>query len=110
MIIANLEQMRMLLQDYHVIPIALREEGATDISCPFCSKMHYNPGPPGHHVTGCDADEWQSIMINERSFVPPYGYTIYEYEDTSLGVRELVMTPHLEPPIWTEMQKAWNNI
>ena len=108
----NLEQMRMLLQEYHQVPIALRKEGSTTLSCPFCHKLHHDPDPPGHHAAGCDEWNAYSITIGGRTFVSGYGNTVYEYRDrdTSPGVRELLVPPNVDPPIWNEMQRAFNNI
>jgi hypothetical protein len=91
------EQMRHYLQEYHGIPIALREQGATDITCPFCHKQHFEYPGAGHHVAQCEPSEWRPITINGKSYVPGYGYTIYEYYDTP-NARKLNVAPNLDPP------------
>jgi hypothetical protein len=124
------EQMRHYLQRYHGIPIALREQGTTDVTCPFCHKVHFALGA-GHHAAECEPNEWYPITINGKSYVTGYGFTIYEYYDTP-DFRRLVVAPNLDqptevptatpipsptqtlprasPPIWTEMQRAFNKL
>jgi hypothetical protein len=129
----TIEQMRYYLQEYHGVPIALREQGATDVTCPFCHKQHFEHPGAGHHVAQCEPSEWSPVTINGKSFVAGYGYTIYEYYDTP-NARKLNVAPNLDPPteapmaapaqaptpvwtpkqapmpVWTEMQRAFNGL
>ena len=94
----NLEQMREYLQDYYEIPIALRQQGTTNIECPYCGKKHDHGQQPGHHVAGCAGSEYGTgITVKERFFVPNYGYTIFEYEEGD-GVNELTIPPNMMNP------------
>ena len=80
----NLEHMREYLQEHYGIPIVLREQGTTNIKCPYCQKLHEHTLEPGHHVAGCsDDDNYLGIglIIGERYFVPNCGYTIIEYRN-----------------------------
>jgi len=46
----NLDQMRVHLQEHCGIPIALREQGTTNVKCPCCLKLHNHEPQPEHHV------------------------------------------------------------
>lgn len=89
----DLDQMREYLQEYHGVPVVLREHGTTSIKCPYCLKIHDHAPQPGHHVALCDNNDrfnGVGIVVGERYFVPNYGYTIYEYKKGD-GVNELLV-------------------
>jgi hypothetical protein len=50
------------------------------------------PGHSGHYVALCDESDrlLGGIVVDERYFVPNYGYKIYEYRETE-GVNELII-------------------
>ncbi|CAB9529638.1 hypothetical protein SEMRO_2569_G331510.1 [Seminavis robusta] len=80
------DEMRVYLQGYYGIPVALRRQGDTSIKCPYCCKMHYHSPQPGHghhYTAACDEEDWHSrgIDVGDRYFVPNYGCTIIEYID-----------------------------
>ena len=70
-----------------VSPVALRQQGNTVIKCPYCGKMHEHAGGSGHHEAQCS--ENVEITIDDRSFVPNYGYTIVEYVQKD-GVNQIL--------------------
>lgn len=91
----DLKQMREYLQEYYGIPIALREQGARSVSCPYCLKRHRQGPGAGHRSADCDDnDRGMKIVIGERHFVPNYGYTIYEYRAHG-EVNELIVPENL---------------
>ena len=88
----TLEDMRLHLQNDRGIPIVLREQGTTNVKCPYCLKLHSHALNPGHHEAVCsDEDRYNGIgiVIGERYFVPNYGYTIVEYKEEG-GVNMLI--------------------
>lgn len=88
----DLEQMRVYLQGLYGNPVVLREQGTTNISCPYCFKLHEHL-QPGHHVALCDeSDRYNGcgIVIGNRYFVPNYGYEILEYREAD-GVNNLIV-------------------
>ena len=88
----TVKEMEKYLQDYYGRPIALRQEGSWNIACPYCKKHHvYEPGP-GHYPSQCSddfKDDGGGIVINNRTFIPNYGITIYEYRKEG-GVNILI--------------------
>jgi hypothetical protein len=73
-------QMRAHLQDYHGIPVVLREQGVSEVVCPYCNKLHVHEPGPGHFVADCDEkDRNTRISVGDRYFVPNYGYLLLEY-------------------------------
>jgi hypothetical protein len=85
----TLEQMRLYLQQYSGYPIALRQQGATKIACPYCGDEHEHGPEPGHYVAACDKRE-ALIVIGTRSFIPNYGYQIISYRVRDDGNNELL--------------------
>jgi hypothetical protein len=88
----TLEQMRVYLQEYHGVPITLRQQGTTTVKCPYCLKTLDHGPDPGHHVAGCYGDDRSkgiSINIGDRHFIPSYGYVVLEYREVN-GVNELL--------------------
>ena len=76
----TIRQMQTYLQDYHGIPIALREQGTSKVICPYCTKLHIHEPGPGHFVADCDEkDRNMGISVGDRYFVPNYGYLLLEY-------------------------------
>lgn len=74
----SLKQMRAYLQEHHGIPIVIRQEGTGTVECPYCDDVH-NHGPEvGHYPAPCQR-EGATIIIGDRTFIPNYGYTIFEY-------------------------------
>jgi len=74
----SLEQMREYLQEHYGIPIALREQGANTVQCPYCHGKH-RATETGHQEAGCEDDFGSGIVIGNRHFVKNYGYTVAEY-------------------------------
>jgi len=94
----SVEQMRQYLQDFHGIPtIAIREQGSVLVTCPYCDNKHkHDPEQEGHAIAGC-IDEFPDgfgIIVNERHFMPSYGYTIYKFRDNN-GINELITPVNL---------------
>ena len=92
----SVEDMQMYLQDHYKIPIVLKMEGETTITCPFCMKQHSHD-ETGHCKAGCaDEDRYNGIglFISGRYFIPNYGYTICEYKEVD-GVNELIIPDNL---------------
>ncbi|CAB9531692.1 expressed unknown protein [Seminavis robusta] len=86
-------QVQVYLQEHYGVPIVLREQGETNIKCPYCLKLYEHGLQTGHHVAGCDdCDRFNGIgiVVGERYFVPNYGYTIFLYKERA-GVNELVV-------------------
>ena len=75
----GLKQMQEHLQEYHGVPVALRQQGMSSVKCPYCLKIHHHGPQPGYHPAGCDDDDHgMQIVISGRQFIPNYGCTIYE--------------------------------
>jgi len=92
-------QMREYLQEYHGIPIAIREQGSPLVSCTYCYNIHeHDPAEQGHVTAGCIDDNPYGfgIIIGEKHFMPSYGYTIYEFRDNN-EVNELITPNNLTP-------------
>ena len=64
----SLAQMQKFLQDYHGIPVVLREQGETGVKCPYCGEIHHHDHGPGHFVAGCSEKDRNNIgmVIGER--------------------------------------------
>jgi len=90
----TLEQMREYLQDYYGIPIALREQGVTTVTCPYCLKVHEHGFVTRHQEALCENPE-MALVIGMRNFIPSYGYTIMEYYVNGHGVKELTVPDNL---------------
>ena len=72
------EQTREYLQDYHGVPVVLRQEENTGVTCCYCGKRHDHDHGPGHVEAGCGQEDRSiGIVIGDRSFVPAYGYRIF---------------------------------
>ena len=58
---------------------------------PYCGGMHEH-AQPGHNVAGCNEQEHGAlgIIVGQRSFVPNWGYDIFEYKE-AWGVNELLV-------------------
>lgn len=78
----------MYLQDHYGIPVVLREQGTTAVTCPYCGGKHDHIVQPGHHQAPCD-DRGIVIVVGDRHFVPNYGYQIIEFRKGK-GVNELI--------------------
>ena len=75
----SLEQMREYLQEHYGVPIALREQGANTVQCPYCHGKHHAT-ETGHQEARCEEDNFGSgIVIGNRYFIKNYGYTVAEY-------------------------------
>lgn len=85
----TLRQMREYLQDYYGIPIALKEEGANAITCPYCGELHYT-ARSGHQEAACTRDTGR-IIIGDRYCIQNYGYTVVTYN--SAEQRNQVIVP-----------------
>jgi hypothetical protein len=86
----GLEQMRDFLQMSHGVPVVLRKEGATNVKCVYCGKIHNHDGPPGHYVAECEEPERFNIgiVIGDRTYIPNYGYTIFDYRQNGKAIEE----------------------
>lgn len=64
-------------------PIALREEGDNDITCPYCGLQHGHRLAPGQREAHCHSHTAEPmtkyILINGRKFTKEDGYTIVNY-------------------------------
>jgi len=88
-------QMREYLQEYHGIPIAIREQGSPIVSCPYCYNNHeHDPAEQAHVTAGCidDNPNGFGIIIGEKHDMPSYGYTMYKIRSNK-EVNKLI-TPH----------------
>ena len=84
----SLEQMRQYLQELYGVPVALREQGATVIDCPYCRELHDHGLTTGYQVASCDVRHG-GIVVGERYFARNYGYQVYEYKEG--GVNQLII-------------------
>jgi hypothetical protein len=74
------EQRRVYLQDYHGIPVVLREAGGEGVVCLHCGKTHNHEPGPGHLVADCEEmDRNIGIVIVGMCFIPNYGYLCLEH-------------------------------
>ena len=87
----SLEQMRAFLQMNQGSPVVLRKEGTTSVTCIYCGKLHDHEGPSGHYVAACGLPERFNIglVIENRTFSPAYGYTIFDWRKNG-SVNELM--------------------
>jgi hypothetical protein len=74
----SVSEMAWHLQQLCSVPVALRREGETTITCPYCTKSHFVGLADGYTAADCD-DRSNVIIINDREFVPNYGLVVYEY-------------------------------
>lgn len=88
----SLKQMQEHLQSHHGVPVALRKEGTAAVRCPCCRSLHEHGPGSGHYVAGCNEDIRCSIYVSigDRSFVPNFGYDIYEHKEGN-NVNELLV-------------------
>ena len=88
------EQMKEYLQQHYGIPIAIKEQGTTAVTCPYCAATHHSTGS-GYTEAVCKDHDWTGIVIGDRSFVPNYGFTVFTYTKKEDGVKELTMPDNL---------------
>lgn len=95
----GLEGVRSFLQASRGSPVVLRKEGTTSVKCVYCGKTHNHHGPPGHYVAACDEPERFNIglVVDNRTFVPNYGYTIFDWRKNGKVNELLVPIEELEP-------------
>ena len=87
------DQMRDYLQQHYGIPIALKEQGATAVTCPYCKARHPST-EAGHQGAACE-DNGAGIVIGGRFFFRNYGCTVFTYRVNNDGVKELTVPDNL---------------
>ena len=65
----SLEQMREQLREHYGAPIALREQGANTVQCPYCHGKH-RATETGHQETGCEVDFGSGICRSKLEKQP----------------------------------------
>lgn len=76
------EEMRTFLQLQLGVPVAIRSAESPDVTCPYCSEKHFHdPSELGYARAQCAEIFKDSVIsINDREFVPNYGYILFEYK------------------------------
>lgn len=80
-------QMQAFLIGFYGIPIALRKQGDKRIVCPYCKETHIHSLMDRGYVTALCENRENQITVNDRTFLPNYGYTMYEYASTNDNAR-----------------------